>query len=88
MERFTIELTVSNSCGVLNRITGVYAKGKQNIDALTVQESPDPELSVVQIVSRGDEALQWRMVRQLGKLFDVKTALLLNDTNLSDIKEK
>ena len=82
MESFTIELTVSNSCGVLNRITGIYAKGKHNIDALTVRPDSDPALSVIRILSRGDETVQRMMVRQLLKLFDVKTAVLANDTTL------
>ena len=53
MELFTVELTVANNCGVLNRITGLYAKCKHNIERLTVQESRDPTLSVMQIASRG-----------------------------------
>ena len=82
MELFTVELTVVNHCGVLNRITGLYAKGKHNIERLTVQESRDPTLSVMQIASRGDAAVQSQMMRQLSKLFDVKTVVLLNNSTL------
>ena len=82
MELFTVELTVANNCGVLNRITGLYAKCKHNIERLTVQESRDPTLSVMQIVSRGDAAVQSQMMRQLSKLFDVKTVVLLNNSTL------
>ena len=82
MELFTVELTVANNCGVLNRITGLYAKGKHNIERLTVQESRDPTLSVIQIATRGDAAVQSQMVRQLSKLFDVKTVVLLNNSTL------
>ena len=82
MELFTVELTVANHCGVLNRITGLYAKCKQNIERLSVQESRDPTLSVMQIVSRGDAAVQSQMMRQLSKLFDVKTVVLLNNSTL------
>ena len=81
MERFTLELTALNRCGVLNRITGLYAKCKYNIDSLTVQESSDPGLSCVRIVSRGDLAVQTRLTRQLGKLFDVKSVSLLETEN-------
>ena len=79
MESFTVELTVSNHCGVLNRITGLYAKSKYNIDRLTVCETDDPALSVMRIVSRGDAAIQSHMTRQLRKLFDVKSVVLLNN---------
>ena len=82
MELFTVELTVANHCGVLNRITGIYAKCKQNIERLSVQESRDPTLSVMQIVSRGDAAVQSQMMRQLSKLFDVKKVVLLNNSTL------
>ena len=82
MERFTVELTVANHCGVLNRITGLYAKHKYNIDAITVRETGDPMLSVMQIASRGDAAVQSQMARQLSKLFDVKTVVLLNNSTL------
>ena len=82
MERFIVELTVINHCGVLNRITGLYAKRKYNIDSLTVHETSDPALSVVRIVSRGNLVIQRQMARQLRKLFDVKTVVLLNDSTL------
>ena len=82
MEKFIVELTVVNHCGVLNRITGLYAKRKYNIDNLTVHETGDPALSVMLIGSRGDAAVQSQMVRQLRKLFDVKTVVLLNNSAL------
>ena len=82
MERFTVELTVANHCGVLNRITGLYAKCKHNIDSLSVCETIDPAFSVMRIVSRGDEAVQCQMTRQLRKLFDVKSVVLLNNSTL------
>ncbi|MBR7103571.1 MAG: acetolactate synthase small subunit [Lentisphaeria bacterium] len=82
MDLFTVELTVANHCGVLNRITGVYAKGKHNIESLTVQKSHDPALSVMRISSRGDAAVQCQMLRQLHKLLDVKTVVLLNNSML------
>ena len=82
MERFIVELQVANHCGVLNRITGLYAKRKYNIDSLTVHETRDPALSVMRIVSCGDAAIQQQMTRQLRKLFDVKTVVLLNNSTL------
>lgn len=82
MEKFIVELTVVNHCGVLNRVTGLYAKHKYNIDNLIVHETGDSGLSVMQIASRGDTAVQSQMVRQLRKLFDVKTVVLLNNSAL------
>ena len=82
MELFTVELTVANHCGVLNRITGLYAKCKHNIERLSVQESLDPALSVMRIASCGDAAIQSQMMRQLSKLFDVKKVVLLDNSTL------
>ena len=82
MEKFIVELTVANHCGVLNRITGLYAKHKYNIETLSVQPTVDPALSLMRISSCGDVAVQCRMTRQLRKLFDVKTVVLLNNATL------
>ena len=79
MERFTVELTAANRCGVLNRIIGIYTKRKYNIDSMTVTETSDPELSVIRIASQGGRAVQDQLTRQLQKLFDVKTVVLSND---------
>ena len=82
MERFTVELTAANRCGVLNRIIGIYTKCKYNIDSMTVTETSDPELSVIRIASQGGRAVQDQLTRQLQKLFDVKTVVLSNDPTL------
>ena len=82
MERFTLELTVANRCGVLNRVAEVYAKHKYNIEELTVCASDTPSLSVMRIVSRGDAAVQSQKTRQLLKLLDVKSLILKNNTKL------
>ena len=78
MERFTIELTVSNYSGVLNRITGLYARRGYNIDSLHVNETENPEYSRMLIVSQGDEYIQTQVVRQLSKLYDVKEVILMS----------
>jgi acetolactate synthase-1/3 small subunit len=80
MEKFTVELIVSNHYGVLNRITGLYARRGYNIDSLYVNETENPELSRMMIVSKGDEYIQTQMVRQLSKLYDVKEVTLMTKT--------
>ncbi len=77
MEKFTIELIVENRYGVLNRITGLYARRGYNIDSLNVNETSDPQFSRMLIVSRGDEYVRTQMVRQLAKLYDVKEVTLM-----------
>lgn len=81
MDKFTIELIVANRYGVLNRITGLYARRGYNIDSLNVNETADPNFSRMLIVSRGDAAIQTQMVRQLSKLYDVKEVTLMSAVN-------
>ena len=78
MKRFTVELIVSNKFGVLNRITGLYAKRGYNIDSLYVNETENPERSRMLITSTGDKYIQTQMVRQLNKLYDVQNVILMS----------
>jgi acetolactate synthase-1/3 small subunit len=77
MDRFTVELIVSNRYGVLNRITGLYARRGYNIDSLHVNETENPEFSRILITSKGDEYVQTQMTRQLEKLHDVQEVILM-----------
>ena len=77
MEKFTVELIVSNHYGVLNRITGLYAKRGYNINSLYVNETEDPQRSRMLITSMGDKYTQTQMVRQLSKLYDVQSVVLM-----------
>ena len=82
--RFTVGLIVSNRYSVLNRIAGMYAKRCYNIDSLSVGETENPALSRMTLVSTGDEYIRQQVVRQLGKLYDVKAVVLLDtDTSVS-----
>ena len=81
MERFTVELIVANRYGVLNRITGLYARRGYNIDSLYVNETENPEKSRMLITSRGDEHIQTQIVRQLSKLYDVHEVILMAQVN-------
>ncbi|MCL2089552.1 MAG: acetolactate synthase small subunit [Oscillospiraceae bacterium] len=76
-EKFTVELIVSNHYGVLNRITGLYSRRGYNIDSLYVNEIENSETSRMIITSKGNEYIQRQIVRQLGKLYDVKNVTLM-----------
>ena len=86
MDKFAIELIVANHYGVLNRITGLYARRGYNIDSLHVNETENPELSRMLIVSKGDAYIQMQMVRQLSKLYDVKEVALMARVNPIQLK--
>ena len=82
LEKFTVELIVSNHYGVLNRITGLYARRGYNIDSLHVSETEDPEKSRMLISSKGDQYTQTQMVRQLKKLHDVQEVILMTQAKV------
>ena len=81
MEKFTVELVVSNYSGVLNRVTGLYAKRGYNIDSLYVTETENPQISRILITSKGDEYIRTQTVRQLEKLYDVQEVVLMAQVN-------
>jgi len=81
-EKFTVELLVSNHYGVLNRITGLYARRGFNIDSLHVNETENPQRSRMLISSKGDKYIQTQMVRQLSKLHDVKSVVLMTQSTV------
>ena len=71
MEKLTLELIVSNQYGVLNRITGLYARRGFNIHSLNVKPTEQVSISKMIIVSEADEVTRNQMISQLDKLFDV-----------------
>ena len=75
-EKFTVELTVANRYGVLNRITGLYAKRGYNIDSIFSSETDSSEKTRVLITSKGGEYIRKQMVSQLSKLYDVHDVTL------------
>lgn len=79
MSRFTVELLVNNKFGVLNRITGLYAKRCYNIDSLVVGPTDDGKYSKMVIVSTGDDYMRSQVVAQLEKLYDVKKVELIEE---------
>ncbi len=77
MEKYKVELLVSNCCGVLSRVASVYSRRGYNIDSLHVDGFENSDLSRMVIASQGDEYAQTQIVRQLSKLYDIKEVKLL-----------
>jgi len=79
MSKFTIELFVNNKFGVLNRITGLYAKRCYNIETIHAGPTEVPGVTKIEIVSTGDEYLKTQVVAQLEKLYDVRKVEITNE---------
>lgn len=72
MQKFVIGMLVSNHSGVLTRISGMFARRSFNIDSLTVGVTEDSDISRMTVTMTGTEDERDQMLKQLGKLFDVK----------------
>ena len=62
---------VENRSGVLSKVSGLFARRSFNIDSLAVGTTDDPDVSVMTIVSSGDERTLEQIEKQLNKKLDV-----------------
>jgi len=76
-----VTVTVNNNSGVLNRITGLFAKRQFNIESITVGPTENPLVSKMTfIVPMEDPAKMEQLLKQLQKQIDV--------LKVSDITDK
>ncbi len=71
MNEHTISVLVENRFGVLARVAGLFSGRGYNIISLTVNQTHDPEVSKMTIVTSGDKAILEQIDKQLNKLIDV-----------------
>jgi acetolactate synthase-1/3 small subunit len=69
--RHTISLLVENKFGVLSRISGLFSGRGYNIESLSVGETIDSQISIMTIVTSGDDQIIEQITKQLNKLIDV-----------------
>ncbi len=69
--RHTISVLVENEFGVLARVAGLFSGRGFNIDSLSVAETQDPTVSLMTIVTRGDDQIIEQILKQLRKLVNV-----------------
>ncbi|BCB96245.1 acetolactate synthase small subunit [Dissulfurispira thermophila] len=69
--RHTISVLVENKFGVLSRISGLFSGRGYNIESLSVGETIDPNISIMTIVTTGDDWVIEQITKQLNKLIDV-----------------
>lgn len=69
--RHTISVLVDNKPGVLARVAGLFSGRGFNIESLSVNETLDPTMSQMTIVTRGDDRILEQINKQLNKLVDV-----------------
>lgn len=69
--RHTISVLVENEFGVLARVAGLFSGRGFNIDSLSVAETQEPSVSLMTIVTRGDDQIIEQIIKQLHKLVNV-----------------
>lgn len=74
-----ISVTVENKFNVLSRVAGLFSGRGFNIESLSVAPSLDPSMSMMTIVTSGDDRIIEQIVKQLNKLIDVIKVVDLNE---------
>jgi acetolactate synthase-1/3 small subunit len=74
--KHTITVLVENEFGVLARVAGLFSGRGFNIDSLSVAETQEEGVSLITLVTRGDDQIIEQIIKQLHKLVNV---LKVND---------
>ena len=77
----TISVLVENQAGILNRITGLFARRAFNIESLAVGVTDDPTVSRITIVVDNGNNMMDQVEKQLNKLVEVIKVRTLDDNH-------
>ena len=77
----TISVLVENRAGVLNRITGLFARRAFNIESLAVGVTDDKNISRITIIVDSGNNVVEQVEKQLNKLIEVIKVRTLEDTS-------
>jgi len=69
--RHIISVLVENEFGVLSRVAGLFSGRGFNIESLCVAETLDPTVSIMTIVTSGNDTIMEQILKQLNKLINV-----------------
>ena len=75
-----VSVLVENKFGVLSRIANLFSGRGYNIETLSVAPTLDPSMSMMTIVTSGDDRIIEQIVKQLNKLIDVIKVVDLNES--------
>ncbi|NKB80315.1 MAG: acetolactate synthase small subunit [Nitrospirales bacterium] len=76
-----ISLTVENKFGSLSRVAGLFSGRGFNIESLSVAPTLDPSVSMMTLVTNGDDPIIEQILKQLNKLIDVIKVVDLNESD-------
>lgn len=78
MGKVVLSILVSNTSGVLSRVTGLFSRRGYNIDSLTVGETENPAFSRMTVSVTGDDIVLEQIEKQVNKLEEVQSVKQLS----------
>ena len=79
-----ISVLVENKAGVLARVAGLFSARNYNIESLSVAPTPDSTISMITIVTSGDEDIIEQIMKQLNKVIEVLKVVDLTEEDHID----
>lgn len=79
-----ISAQVENKAGVLARVAGLFSARGYNIESLSVAPTLDPTVSMITVVTQGDDRIIEQIIKQLNKVVEVLKVVDLTETNFLD----
>ncbi|HEX9757790.1 MAG TPA: acetolactate synthase small subunit [Nitrospiria bacterium] len=76
-----VSILVENKFGVLSRVAGLFSGRGFNIESISVGETMDPAVSLMTIVTKGDDRIVEQIIKQLNKLIDVIKVIDLSEAD-------
>jgi acetolactate synthase I/III small subunit len=79
-----ISVQVENKAGVLARVAGLFSARGYNIESLSVAPTLDSTVSMITIITQGDDRVIEQIIKQLNKVIEVLKVVDLTETNFLD----
>lgn len=79
-----ISVLVENNPGVLARVAGLFSARGYNIESLSVAPTPDSSISMITVVTSGDEDIIEQIMKQLNKVIEVLKVVDLTEEDHID----
>ena len=76
-----ISVTLENKSGSLSRVAGLFSGRGFNIESLSVAPTLDPTVSMMTIVTSGEDPIIEQILKQLNKVIDVIKVVDLNESD-------
>ena len=78
--RHILSVLMENESGAMSRVVGLFSARGYNIDSLSVSATEDKTLSLMTIVTHGDDVVIEQITKQLNKLIEVVKVVDLNES--------